>query len=189
MENPYLNKVEENDYEQDGVLSIEGYKRGKESPHTRMELISEYSWAIPNEEAILTIVDYSPIIEIGAGTGYWASLVEKVGGDIIATDDMSREDQYNSEFFNVLDRNAKIASEYPERTLFLCWPEYDDPMGETALKSYEGENVILVGEDMGGCTGCDGMYRELGSNWEIVEDVSIPNWYGIKDYLQVYERI
>jgi hypothetical protein len=37
---------------------------------TRADLVHKYAWAIPNEEAIATIAALSPIVELGAGTGY-----------------------------------------------------------------------------------------------------------------------
>lgn len=188
MKNPYLEKVQENEYESDDILSTEGYRRRSESKHSRMDLVREYAWAIPNEDAIETVVEYSPIIEIGAGTGYWASLVDTMGGDIIATDDMSRADEYVNSFYDVKEADASISSEYPNRTLFLCWPEYDDPMGHTALRNYSGDSVILVGEASDGCTGDRELYRELRDYWTQTDQVEIPSWYGIRDSLRVYER-
>ncbi len=47
-------------------------------------MVSKYSWALPNEELLTEIASRSPIIEIGAGNGYWASLLSKKGADIIA---------------------------------------------------------------------------------------------------------
>lgn len=38
-------------------------------------LIDRYSCVIANENALETIAKYSPIIEIGAGSGYWAYLL------------------------------------------------------------------------------------------------------------------
>lgn len=38
----------------------------------RDQMIHAYSWAVPGPEAIDAIASRGPIIEIGAGTGYWA---------------------------------------------------------------------------------------------------------------------
>ena len=35
----------------------------------RDRLVVKYAWAIPNDEAIKTLVEHSPIVEIGCGTG------------------------------------------------------------------------------------------------------------------------
>lgn len=42
-----------------------------------------YTWAIPSQKAIQSIVKFSEgerIIEIGAGKGYWAKLINSFGG-------------------------------------------------------------------------------------------------------------
>jgi len=45
-----------------------------------------YAYAIPTHAALERISWYSPVLEIGAGTGYWASLLSKIGCDVIAYD-------------------------------------------------------------------------------------------------------
>jgi protein-L-isoaspartate O-methyltransferase len=46
---------------------------------------------VPNEEAIRQIAVLSPIVEVGAGLGYWASLIAKAGADIVAYDNAVNE--------------------------------------------------------------------------------------------------
>lgn len=57
----------------------------------REDLIKKYAFAIPDEFALQKLVEYSPIIEIGAGLGYWASLVNQMGGKVLCYDDNSWE--------------------------------------------------------------------------------------------------
>jgi hypothetical protein len=52
----------------------------------RHDYCETYAWAIPNPEAIATLVQHSPLIEIGAGRGYWAALAAAEGADILAFD-------------------------------------------------------------------------------------------------------
>ena len=52
----------------------------------RKKLIWAYSWAIPSNEVILKIAQHSPLLEVGAGTGYWSWLLRQARADIIATD-------------------------------------------------------------------------------------------------------
>lgn len=88
-------------------------------PHTK-----RYSWAIPNDFAIQTIKKLNrPILEIGAGTGYWAKLLADQGVDILAFDNQSyhRNDEYRytQSWFNVQIGTANTVPFYPERTLML----------------------------------------------------------------------
>ena len=57
----------------------------------RLEVLGEplckkYAWAIPDERALHILARFSPLIELGAGRGYWARLLRDRGVDIIAFD-------------------------------------------------------------------------------------------------------
>eukprot|EP00854_Cymbomonas_tetramitiformis_P003077 gene3077-3908_t len=43
-------------------------------------------FAVPNAEAIATMVKYSPLVELGAGTAYWAELARSAGASITTYD-------------------------------------------------------------------------------------------------------
>lgn len=45
-----------------------------------------YAYAVPTNEAICIITQLGSIVEIGAGTGFWASLMRKNGADLVAAD-------------------------------------------------------------------------------------------------------
>lgn len=45
-----------------------------------------YAFAVPTTKAIAVLKRHCPMVEVGAGTGYWASLVREAGGDITALD-------------------------------------------------------------------------------------------------------
>ncbi|KAG7385694.1 hypothetical protein PHYPSEUDO_001148 [Phytophthora pseudosyringae] len=46
----------------------------------------KYSWAIPDERALQILKHYGPIVEMGAGSGYWARLLQLRGVDLVAYD-------------------------------------------------------------------------------------------------------
>ena len=47
-------------------------------------LIKRYAFAIPSDEALDALADVSPLVEMGAGTGYWAYLLRKRHVDVQA---------------------------------------------------------------------------------------------------------
>ena len=156
----------------------------------REELRRRYAYAIPNDEAIMACVRRSPIIEVGAGLGYWASLIAQQGGDIIASDNgssriLSTEAQYVP--VETMDA-SEAAAKYPDRSLLLIWPPYSEPMAANALRAYAGRTVIYVGEDDGGCTGDEEFHRILAEEWKESEGIAIPQWWGLHDALWIYER-
>lgn len=161
-------------------------------------LVERYAWAIPNDEALLTLARYGPLVEIGAGTGYWASLLRERGVDILAYDKrpLTRENHKNPYFYGssqwtTVRKGTKAkAAKYHERTLFLCWPPYNSTMASDTLQTYQdagGQTVVYVGE-WEGCTG-DALFHEmLMEGWEEIERVRLPRWPDIRDSLWVFRK-
>ena len=153
----------------------------------REALVKEYAWAIPTREAIETIVEHGPIVEVGAGTGYWAWCVDQLGGVVAATDAEPPGSTYRRvAAYDARRRvNAMVADEL-DAALLMVWPPHDDPMATDALEVYPGETVIYVGEGRGGCTADDRFHCLLHEDWELVETVDIPTYLGLHDRLEVW---
>lgn len=179
----------------------------------RDELVTRYAWAIPNAAALSALAQYSPLVEVGAGTGYWAWLLRKMGVDILPYDlRPPRTAAHANDFHRWAPSDSKgriipsqqvvgtcwtpvstasarrAASLHPDRTLMLCWPPYDKPMAHQALQAYRGECVAYIGESQGGATADDAFHDLLEAEWDEVQSVSIPQWEGIHDALLVYRR-
>lgn len=159
----------------------------------RESLVKKYSWAIPNQEAIDYLVSLSPIVEMGAGTGYWAYLIKQAGGDIIAFDkqpyyNLQADYQWTEVLKGECSRLKSTLVKYPNRTLFLCWAPYNEPFAYRCLKSYKGNRLVVVGEDWGGCTANDKFFKLLRKEWQVDKEIGIPHFWGIHDYLAGYRR-
>jgi len=161
----------------------------------RQILCQKYAWSVPNEEAVNVLLAHQPIIEVGAGTGYWASLVRKKGGQIIATDILPAPSKGNlwhrlagSSWTEVVSGDETIVRQYPNSTLFLSWPPETNRCAFNALSLYKGNILIYVGEDAGGCTGTKEFHDMLARDWHLVKHVELPQWPGVYDMLYVYER-
>lgn len=191
VENPYFDAVA-------GGVTVGQYRgsfsdRAIEVLRRRDELVQEYAWAIPNAPAIRTLVDHDPVLEVGAGNGYWASLVEQAGGDIIATDSLQDVDGEPDSWTTVEQLDARNAiREYGEgRTLFICWPNYGDHWAYNATVEYAsigGECLVYVGEGRSGCTGDEAFHQLLHDAWTLAETVAIPTYLGLHDRLEVWSR-
>ena len=155
----------------------------------REEAIHKWGFAVPNDRAIAVCCKYSPIVEIGAGLGYWAKLIDEAGGKIEAFDDFSWFTQ--RPFFKKKDMYFPVKKNHDaltEGTLMLVWPCYATPMAVNCLRRHLGDHVIYVGEGEGGCTADDDFHELLDKEWEEVEQVKLPQWWGIHDTLTVYHR-
>lgn len=137
----------------------------------------------------------SPLVEIGAGTGYWSAMIAQAGGDVIAYDSTppgpgnNYHPDPNARYFDVQQGGTEKAALHPDRTLFLCWPPYGEIMAWEALVYYKGSTLVYVGEGQGGCTGNDAFHELLDAQWEERLSLYLPNWQGIRDTLTVYQRL
>jgi len=160
--------------------------------HLRWKLIPKYSFAVPNQEALDEIKNLGvKIIEIGAGSGYWAHMLSQNGVDIICFDTYQTKyshGEWEKKWFNIENGGPEKIREYPDRALFLCWPDYCSPMASDCLKEYKGEYVIYIGESDGGCTADGEFFKIIEREFEEVKVIPIPQWYGIHDYIYIYKR-
>jgi hypothetical protein len=212
--NPYLDAYTESMARRDEVeeLTPEWELLDIEQTWMRTALCACFAYAIPNGAAIDRLVSAGPLLEVGAGLGYWARLIRDAGGDILAVDrDWSAgsgKSGFNPENrFHGEDNEAWTSvvlvhdcvgtvRDHPERTLFLCWPPYGSPdapepadgwFDAECLKAYSGEVFILVGE-IGGCTGSPAFARDLDERWERVELIELPTWPRVHDEMHVFRR-
>lgn len=130
----------------------------------RAEAIREYAFAVPTDAALDLIRESAPfgIVEIGAGTGYWAALIAARGIDVVAYDAAPAPSSDNRFFagrepwydVRVGDEHSVMA--HVDRTLLLVWPTFDEAWpADVAERHYRrgGKRVIYVGEPAGGLTG------------------------------------
>jgi hypothetical protein len=82
-----------------GLVYKDGrYDRIDDSIPRRDDLVAEYAWAIPCPNSLRWILDRlngQGIIEMGAGTGYWAALLTLGGADVVAFDEYPPDQSEN----------------------------------------------------------------------------------------------
>lgn len=174
------------------------------------EPCKKFAWAIPNVEALTMIADHSPcgVVEIGAGSGYWAKMLRQMGVDVIAYDPAPHvSDWHEGSYSEVLLGDHTSVIGHADRTLLTVWPEYEAAWSHEMVELYEGEKIVYVGESYGGCTGDDQFHRLIGgvgcycwgdepctcdkttAQFKEIATTNVPQWAGIHDYLFVYERL
>ena len=140
---------------------------------TRTELIAMYGFAIPTDQALHRIGRWSPagVVEIGAGTGYWAHALQRCGVDVAAFDIEPAPSPQNRWFagtpawYAVQRGDHTVAGRFPDRTLLTVWPTKNDIWAAEAVERYHdagGACVVYVGEGPGGRTGDDVFHALLG---------------------------
>ncbi len=177
-------------------------RKGSFDSTNRVQLTRIFSWAIPNAAALECITELARdhgVLEVGAGTGYWAALLQQMGADVIATDVAPPRPDRGAEhnvwhpattcFVDVEQMDAsEAASAAGRRTLLLCWPPSTSEMGFDAVSAYQGPVVVYVGEWAKGTTGTPALHRMLERDWVLDRTVTIPVWWRREDCVRVFRR-
>ena len=167
-----------------------------------------YACAIPNEQAIDALAHLRlPIVEIGAGAGYWGALLRLRGVDCILYDRAPPTSKGNNPYFNrqftdVLPGDHGKAALHPGHALLLVWPYSDyeadtpwardqDPWDVQALRSFQGSTVVHVG-DMNQhahtVTTSKAFKQLLTASFLEVARVELPSWPHSHDALTIWKR-
>lgn len=162
----------------------------------RHALATRYTWSIisPGDVAWMTEqLDGQGVVEIGAGSGYWAWQLEQAGVDVAAYDPHpAGEDNHfctAGPYTTVLQDDASAVRHHHDRALLMVWPPYGGPHARQALAQYQGDLLLYAGEGPHGCTADDGFYALLGQEWE--ETAVAPRhvtWLDIRCQLAAYRR-
>ena len=163
----------------------------------RRELVDLFAWAIPSDAALEALARYAPLVECGAGTGYWLALLQARGVDAIGYD-LAPLGAVGANLFHLRAKGSwaevrqgsavGAARKHAERALVLCWPPYDDDDASyAALRAYRGDTVVHIGE-RGGASGSLRFHRELELDWTPVDEVVLSHWPRLDDRQVVYRR-
>jgi len=193
--NPYLREFlrlkREIALAQDFATSVHGARR-LSAYERRVWLVRRYAFAVPNEAALSTLARYAPLVELGAGNGYWAYLLRQRGVDCVAYDTAPPDRADNPHRFarrtwtTIEQGDVQALAAHADRALLLCWPGYRDPSAAQALEVCRWRTVLYIGEPPGGHTADEAFHARLAEAWELVEEVALPNWPGTRDRLTVH---
>jgi hypothetical protein len=168
---------------------------GPDAFDRRVACVRRYAFGVPNAAALAALGRHGPIVELGAGTGYWAYLLRRRGVDVVAYDLAPPDRAANPYRFEprtwvtVLPGGVEVLDRHADRALFLCWPGRDEPFADQALGAYRGATLLYVGEGRGGQTADAAFFDRLAAGWREVERVAIPCWPGTRDSLRIFRRV
>jgi hypothetical protein len=63
-------------------------------------------------------------------------------------------------------------------------------MAADALRAYQGNTVIYIGEGSSGCTGDEEFHNMLEKEWDTPKGGACPmvQWWGLHDWITIYHR-
>ncbi|WP_344276147.1 hypothetical protein [Actinomadura napierensis] len=208
--NPYWDIVEPFVSEHDGRRVVNGgcAEGSARLAFAQMLLQATYAYAIPAPETVEWFASFcagSPVVELGAGRGYWAAQLTRAGLIVDAYDSAPPDRAGNPSFpgaagqadiwHPVRDLAAfRTRARSAGYVLFLCWPPgWGDSMSSEALALFEeagGQQLIYIGEPKGGKTGNDAFFEALSSRWRLDStDSNFVSWWTDADVAQGWVRI
>lgn len=175
-----------------GMYGERLYRLFDQQTSDRKRIRKKYGYALLSNEDIRMIAEYSPIVEIGAGTGYLAHMLSQAGAEIDAYDISIPEEneyQFTSDFYYPVEVIDSVEFRDPEdRTLLISWPCYDRDWAYHYLKEFldcGGEYLIYIGEDKCGCTATDSFFDLMNESTALIETVEIDHFYFVHDKLYI----
>jgi SAM-dependent methyltransferase len=167
----------------------------------RTSFSDRYAWTITAPDTVAFVAEHvgPRVLDPLAGTGYWGYLLGQLGADVVSTDLNPATGATEAEriwhsraepFCPVLKSDAvdSVTVNGEGRVLVLSWPPYSEPIGAQVLAAYRGDRFVFIGEGDGGCCGGDDMWSLIRDGWHEVADHRPVQWYGMHDYVTVYER-
>ena len=130
-----------------------------------LTLAQRYAYVFPSDSTLAMLAGLGPLVEIGAGTGYWAHRLRLIGVDIVAFDqaplDGERTNRYHSPsqpWTHVEPGDQTVLPGYSDRGLFLCWPPLFSSLGD-CLTYYRGDTVAYIGDGGSRTARLDGLHE------------------------------
>lgn len=151
--------------------------------------IPEFGFSIPCAEVLDALAEHQPILEVGAGTGYWTALMRRRGIDVIGTDpdDQGWWKHTGKHDPTQIKLEARQAlRQFSDRTVFCSWPSYQEPWFHQALKTmYVGRRLILIEEDS--CAD-DKTWKYRDRRFALLASIKVPAWPGMNDRCGVWRK-
>ena len=180
--------------------------------HQREWACRLYAYATPDNATLNYLKKHGPLVEVGAGTGYWASLllsmssneadsslndVNKKAMPIITPFDKyaggkDGENLYHQDtrrFTKVLSGDECVLKnkKFENHTLFLYYPPPDSDMAYECVKRFKGQKVVYIGE-FEGTTGNLKFEKYLFTNFRLSARRDLPKFPDQNCMLTVWRR-
>lgn len=138
---------------------------------SRDVLVWTYAWSIPSPGDLAFITRHLAgrgVVEMGAGSGYWAWQLAQAGVDVLAYDAQPGGNDHVGpvQYHPVHLGGPDTVAEHGDRALLLCWPPGEDSMAADTLAAYPGDMLIYLGEFNPHCNASPAFFDALERDWE-----------------------
>lgn len=164
-------------------------------------LRERFAYSVLSPEILEFVAACAPLVELAAGNGYNAWLLQQMDAVIVPIDAFPVEEGKNW-FFNtrfglpsksgqswmkIEKGTAESVSAYPHHTLLLCWPPKNS-MASESLKYFTGNKLILIAEKK--CCADTAFFKRLETEWQLEHSTKTNSWpFCHSELLEIYSRI
>lgn len=167
----------------------------------RDDLVRLYAYAIPNGAALECLLEQGPLLEVGAGAGYWARLLRDLGGDVVAYDLyppaentwlrgswLGRPPRVAPNWTMVEVGDHTMVARHPTRAVFICMPPRPDRGVIEILERYRPATIALVTGVLADTRLEGDFYPVLEQGWQRTRLIDLPQWSTRTDNLSIWQR-
>ena len=138
------------------------------------------------------MIRHAPLLEIGAGTGFWARLLHDRGADLIASDPRIERLHFEHARYAVpgrwWDLQGKTAvRRWPERNIFCSWPSLNKTWLRQAAKAMRPGRVLLCVVEDATADERTWDYIEAGP-FEKIASLELIGWHSCHDRLVAWKK-
>ena len=123
---------------------------------------------------------------MGAGSGYWADQLYRLGANIVALD--NGLDFTKSEFFEVKDVSDNDLALFSDRTLLLVWPSDGLDWAYELLEKVKWKNIIYIGEEKNGHMATSKFFDKIESDYSTLRKMDMPRYPTWEDSCFIFEN-
>ena len=159
---------------------------------TRTKYALKYGYGVPCREVIHAVAQYGPLLEVGAGNGFWSFWLRSKGCDVIATDpkEAGMFNQKNHINDLVQIEAVEALQRFPNRNVLIVWPYYTSTWPTDIVQRMKvGQILCYVGEGPLGCCAPPSFFSALNQHGvELIYMHRSPAWHMVIDYLAIYRK-
>ena len=158
----------------------------------RLHYAERFGYGLPCREVVEAIANCGPLLEVGAGNGFWTYCLRRKGIDVIATDPKEAGMYNRGQWIRDLVEVDAIAAmnRFPGRNILLVWPHFESLWAVDVAQSMKaGQLLCYVGEGAFGCCAPNIFFLELArSGFKMIYSHPSPSWVTTQDHLFIYQK-
>jgi hypothetical protein len=157
----------------------------------RLFYAKNFGYGVPCCEVIDEIARYGPLLELGAGNGFWAFWLRKKGCNVIATDIGEDNPYTKNKWIDVVQLDALTAmNNFPDRNILIVWPHFTARWVVEIIGQMRPSQILCyVGEGPFGCCAPPAFFLEMERHqFKMIYLCASPAWPINTDYLAIYSK-